>query len=75
MKLLLTMRDQAEVKIQMIVPLKGKLLVFRLDQTQLVMVGRVVLNLFHYIQKKLGHIMTKLIHQLLDCLVKNDHCD
>ncbi|EQL83564.1 hypothetical protein D052_4734 [Vibrio parahaemolyticus 10290] len=75
MKLLLTMRDQAEVKIQMIVPLKGKLLVFRLDQTQLVMVGRVVLNLFHYIQKKLGHIMTKLIHQLLTCLVKNDHCD
>lgn len=53
MKLLLTMRDQAEVKIQMIVPLKGKLLVFRLDQTQLVMVGRVVLNLFHYIQKSL----------------------
>ncbi|EQM49721.1 hypothetical protein D051_4798 [Vibrio parahaemolyticus VPCR-2010] len=39
------------------------------------MVGRVVLNLFHYIQKKLGHIMTKIIHQLLACLVKNDHCD
>ncbi|EMD77702.1 hypothetical protein C408_3855 [Vibrio diabolicus E0666] len=37
----------------MIVPLKGKLLVFRLDQAQLIMVGCVVLNLFHYIQKSL----------------------
>ncbi|GAJ78661.1 hypothetical protein JCM18905_4646 [Vibrio sp. JCM 18905] len=58
----------------MIVPLEGKLLVFRLDQAQLIMVGCVVLNLFHYIQKKLGHIMTKLIWQFLTCLVKNDHC-
>ncbi len=44
----------------------------RLNQTQLVMVGCVVLNLFHYI-KKLGHYLTKLIAQFLSCLVKNDH--
>ncbi|MCV5640846.1 hypothetical protein OFN49_38775, partial [Escherichia coli] len=48
LELLRAMRDQTEVKVQMVVPLKSKLLVFRLDQAQLIMVGCVVLNLFHY---------------------------
>ena len=73
LELLRAMRDQTEVKIQMVMPLESKFLVFRLYQTQVVMFGCVILDLFHSI-KKLGHIMTKLIRQFLTCLVKNDHC-
>ena len=47
LELLRAMRDQTEMKIQMVMPLKSKFLVFRLYQTQVVMVGCVVLNMFH----------------------------
>ena len=73
LELLRAMRDKTEVKIQMVMPLESKGLVFRLNQTEIVMLGCVILDLFHSI-KKLGHIMTKLIRQFLTCLVKNDHC-
>ena len=71
-ELLLSVDDKANVKIEMIMALKGKLLVVSVYQAYLLVLRFMVVDLIHG-TKKLGEIFTKLIVLNGVCLVKNDH--